>query len=198
MVVRTALGVKQARDQALRVCGEGGILCEMKRLLAVFLVVTPALAAGWQSYVNERFGAAIDVPPGFVNDAEAAANGDGLTFHDRSKAAELLVWGRNLAGRNFKEDAAESAKSERGRGFNVTYERVHNLSLKGGAKGWYALSGEASGRVFYEKVVASCRGEQAVAFRLEYPANQKAAFDPIVERLSSSLHAMLARDCPSG
>ena len=196
MVVRTAPGVKQGRDQPLRVCGGGAILCRMKRFLAIFFLATPALATGWQSYVNERFGTSVDVPPGFVNDVEPAENGDGLTFHDRSKAAELLVWGRNLAGRSFKEDAAESAKSERGRGFNVTYEKVHNLSLKGGAKGWYVLSGEASGRLFYEKAVASCRGEQAVSFRLEYPESQKAAFDPIVERLSASLRAVPARDCP--
>ncbi len=170
----------------------------MKRLLAIFLLVTPASAAGWQSYVSERFGAALDIPPGFVNDADGPENGDGRTFHDKPEAAELLVWGRNLAGRSFKEDAADRAKYERGRGFNVTYEKVHNLSLKGTAKGWYVLAGDASGRLFYEKAVASCKGAQAVYFRLEYPASRKAEFDPVVDRLSAALHATPARDCPSG
>ena len=169
----------------------------MKRYLAVLLLATPALAAGWSNYVNERFGAAIDIPPGFESDMPGPENGDGLTFRNTDDRAELRVWGGNLPY-SFKEDAAETATAERESGFAVSYEKAHNLSLEAAGKGWYVLSGEGSGRIFYMKAVASCRGEQAVYFRIEYPAGLKREFDPVVTRLSVSLHAAPALECPDG
>lgn len=43
------------------------------------MLVSAALAAGWQPYVSDRFGAAADVPAEYKA-GEAPANGDGLSF----------------------------------------------------------------------------------------------------------------------
>jgi len=55
------------------------------------------MAGEWSSYANARFGATIDIPPGFVNDVQEPANGDGLTFHSADGKAELLVSQQELA-----------------------------------------------------------------------------------------------------
>ena len=167
----------------------------MRSLLAVLLLTTPALAAEWGSYANGRFGVAIDIPPGFVNDVPPPGNGDGLTFHDPARGAELLVWGGNLAVWDFREDAGQAVSGEKERGFAVTYETSRNLDLKAPSPAWYAYSGVGGGRIVYGKAQASCRGTQDVHFRIEYPEARKHEFDSIVARLAASLRTGPAADC---
>jgi hypothetical protein len=51
-----------------------------------------ALAGAWKSYVNERFGAAADVPADYKA-GEAPENDDGLTFTSPEGDAQILIWG---------------------------------------------------------------------------------------------------------
>lgn len=48
----------------------------------------------------------------------------------------------------------------------------------------------------YARSLSSCKGTQAVHFRIEYPETQKKDYDAIVERVSKSLKAVPASDCP--
>ncbi|MBI2719126.1 MAG: hypothetical protein HY245_07230 [Rhizobiales bacterium] len=169
----------------------------MRFLIAFLLLATSALAASWTPYANVRYGIRLDIPPGFVNDVPPPANGDGLAFHTSDREAELLVWGNDLAG-SFKEEALGRAASEKQDRWLVTYERGNNLDLARPGAGWYVYSGAKDGRIVYAKAVASCRGTQAIHFRIEYPEARKSEFNDIVSRLAISLRAGPSLSCKSG
>ncbi len=162
----------------------------MRIILVLFLICSPAFAAKWTTYSNSRFGTTIDIPPGFVNDVPEPANGDGLTFHSVDGKAELLVWGNNLVNENFNQDVAARLKRDMEDGWKISYVAGVNGS------GWQVYSGTREGRLLYAKSISSCKETQALHFRIEYPGAQNADFDPIVARLSKSLKAGPATDCP--
>ena len=162
----------------------------MRIILLLLLLCSPAFAAEWTTYSNPRFGASIDVPPGFVNDVPEPENGDGLTFHSADGKAELLVWGNNLVDADFNQDVAARLKSDMEDGWNISYVAGVNGS------GWQVYSGTREHRLLYAKSLSSCKETQALHFRIEYPEAQKTGFDPIVARLAKSLKASPATDCP--
>ena len=162
----------------------------MRSILALILLSSSAIAAEWSSYENARFGATIDIPPGFVNDVPEPANGDGLTFHSVDRKAELLVWGNNLVDEDFNQDVAARLKSDAEDGWNISYVSGVNGS------GWQVYSGTREGRLLYAKSISSCKESQALHFRIEYPESQKTTYDPVVARLAKSLKAGPATDCP--
>lgn len=160
------------------------------RLSTAFLLLTvSAQAAEWSTYSNPRFGVSIDVPPGFVNDVPEPANGDGLTFHAADGQAELFVWGNNLANADFKTDAASRLQAEKDDGWTVSYRKISGNA-------WSVYSGSKGEHIMYQRSISSCRGTQALHFRIEYPKAQQADYDPIVARLGKSLKAGSASDCP--
>jgi hypothetical protein len=158
-------------------------------IIAIAFLTSAAIAADWTTYANGRFGETIDIPPGFVNDVAEPENGDGLTFHSADGKAELLVWGGNLVDGGFKDDAASLVSSETEDGWDVSYQ-------KAAGSDWQVYSGTKGDRIVYARSMASCKGTQSLHFRLEYPVAQKKDYDAIVERLSSSLKAGPASDCP--
>jgi hypothetical protein len=162
----------------------------MRSIIALFLLSSLAMAADWSSYANTRFGAIIDIPPGFVNDVPEPENADGLTFHSADGKAELLVWGNNLVDEDFNQDVATRLKSDMEDGWNISYVAGVNGS------GWQVYSGTREDRLLYAKSISSCKETQALHFRIEYPEAQKTTYDPVVARLSKSLKAGPAMDCP--
>jgi hypothetical protein len=166
----------------------------MRTLLALFMLTTSALAAGWTPFFNPRFGASVEIPGGFVNDVPPPENGDGLTFHDPARQAELLIWGENLVSWDFKQDAAERIAAEKKDGWAITFERGRGLD-RPQAGAWHVYSGIKGGRIVYAKAVASCKGTQAVQFRLEYPMARKDEFNDIASHLAASLRAGPAEAC---
>ena len=161
----------------------------MRIILLLFLLCSPAFAAEWTTYSNPRFGASVDIPPGFVNDVPASENGDGLVFHSADREGELLVWGGNLADGDFKLDSAIRLNRELDDDWQLSYRKESGDE-------WSVYSGSQSGRIMYARSLSSCRGTQAVHFRIEYPEVQKNEYDAIVERLSKSLKVGPASDCP--
>ena len=157
--------------------------------LAVCLFTTAANAADWTSYSNLRFGTAIDTPPGFVNDVPEPSNGDGLTFHSIDGKAELLVWGNNLVDEDFRADGQLRLKGETDDGWSISFQ-------KGFGNEKHVFSGSKGERTMYLRSLASCKGTQALHFRIEYPEAQKRDYDPVVERIGISLKAGPASDCP--
>jgi hypothetical protein len=160
----------------------------MRIILFLLLLCSPAFAAEWTTYANPRFGASVDIPPGFVNDVPASENGDGLVFHSADKQAELLVWGGNLTDGDFKLDSEIRLNRELDHDWQVSYKESGDE--------WSVYSGSQSGRIVYARSISSCKGTQAVHFRIEYPEWQKKEYDAVVERLSKSLKAGPASDCP--
>jgi hypothetical protein len=160
----------------------------MRIILFLLLLCSPAFAAEWTVYSNPRFGASVDIPPGFVNDVPASENGDGLVFHSADGQAELLVWGGNLTDEDFKLDAEIRLNRELDYDWQVSYKKSGN--------DWSVYSGSQSGRIMYARSLSSCNGTQAVHFRIEYPEAQKKDYDAVVKRLSKSLKVGDASDCP--
>jgi len=160
----------------------------MRIILFLFLLCAPAFAAEWTTYSNPRFGASIDVPPGFVKEVPEPENGDGLIFHSADGQTMLLVWGGNVTDGDFKLDSEIRLNRELDADWRITYRNKSDNE-------WSVYSGSQSGRIVYARSVSSCRGTQAVHFRIEYPEEQKKHYDAIVERLGKSLKAGPASDC---
>jgi hypothetical protein len=147
-----------------------------------------ALAGAWKSYVNERFGAAADVPADYKA-GEAPENDDGLTFTSPEGDAQILVWGA-LATVN-QESFADYSKRL------VSYDRDDGwtISYSAGKDDWFAFSGSKGDRIFYEKIIQACNGEIANHVRIEYPAMRKVEFDSMVTHVAKSLHSMKGYQC---
>jgi hypothetical protein len=151
----------------------------MRPLLAVLVAISvalPALAAGWGSYANARFGYVSAVPPGFAAQGEAA-NGDGQVFAGPAKA-RLRVWGGFLAGGSFAEQVESEITALKQDGWAITYRAT--------TPGWASVSGTSGGRVVYARAIAGC-GDRYAMFELEYGRADMARYNPIVSRLVGSL-----------
>jgi hypothetical protein len=147
-------------------------------------LAAPVLAADWMSYANARFGYSIDVPPGFVGQAEAT-NGDGQVFRDEAGTQVLTVWGGNVIEDDFESEAARLLTSLEGEGWNITY--------KASAPDWASFSGTSGDQVIYLRSIALCGGSHLASFQFEYFVADLAALDPVVNRLVRSFRA--GRDC---
>ena len=159
--------------------------------IALFIIsalASAAVAANWQSYVNERFGAAADVPADYKA-GEAPVNGDGLSFTSTEGDAQILIWGAfaTVNEESFADYAKRLVSYDRDVGWNVSYSA--------GKDDWFAFSGSKADRIFYEKIIQACNGEIANHVRLEYPAARKADFDSIVAHVAKSLRSEKGYQC---
>lgn len=136
-----------------------------------------ALAAGWSSYGNARFGYVVEIPPGFAAIHEAD-NGDGGTSKSAMGYATLAVWGANLVDQTFAADVASRMSSAASEGWALGYKVV-----TGRGASWSGLRGD---RILYAHAIPRCR-DQAAFVQIEYDASTRVAFDPIVSRVARSL-----------
>ena len=151
----------------------------MRLLLALLLLLPlPAMAADWGHYTNVRFGYAIDVPPGFVAQGESD-NGDGQVF--KTPTAALTVYGGNVMEADFEAEVKAREGYSKDDGWAITYQ----VSTPQRAS-W---SGKRGARILYGRMIALCGGEQFASFELEYSSVDLKAFNPLVDRLVSSLRA---------
>jgi hypothetical protein len=143
--------------------------------LTLFVLAGTALSAdGWTRYLNPRYGYGIDIPPGFTPISESD-NSDGGTSRSADGRAELAVWGANLLVDTLPSDVQSRIHSSEDDGWRIAYSKLTGK--------WASWSGEREGRIFYARAVQLCEDDQAGYFQLEYPASEREAFDPLVERL---------------
>ena len=149
----------------------------MRLALFIFalLFAAPAFADDWKRYENGRFGYGVDVPPTFTWGRESD-NGDGRAFRDGAR--RLSVWGGNIAEGDFESAAHAAIEYATGEGWTITYQAI--------TPDWLSYSATQGVRVRYARMVALCDGQYA-AFRLEYPAFDIGAMNPVVERLVETL-----------
>jgi hypothetical protein len=151
----------------------------MRLLFALLLMLPlPATAASWGHYTNVRFGYAIDVPPGFVAQGESD-NGDGQVF--KTPTATLTVFGGNVMEADFEADVAARERLSKQDGWAITYQVSTSQKAS-----W---SGKRGGRVLYGRMIALCGGQQFGSFELVYSSADLKTFNPVVDRLVSSLKA---------
>lgn len=137
-----------------------------------------ATAGNWVRYHNERFGFRLDYPADVFRIERTSEAGDGRVFAARDGEARLLV------GALHNVDA-HSAKSYQDFLAHYSYPD-YKISYRPLGDDWLVLSGEADGKVFYEKAMLSCGGQLISSFAMIYPADKRDRFEPIVARVANS------------
>jgi hypothetical protein len=153
----------------------------LKPLLCLLAAILPgpALAApGWQSYLNDRYGYEVLVPPGFDGLGEPDAH-DGQVFRSGDGRSRLTVWGGYLVDGTFEDELATRLDDLKSAGWTITYDAT--------TPSWGSFSGTKGQRVIYMREISGCKGAQYAVFQLEYPATQIRAMNPVVDRLVTGL-----------
>lgn len=136
----------------------------------------PASAEDWKSYVNGRFGAAAEYPARFLL---RTSSGNGRNFKTADGRASLWI----LGFYRIKDQTPQSLIETR-RAPGVVY----NLTTADG--GAITMAGRRGGQIVYERCLKSGEHEDIyVCIDIEYPAAEKANWDPIVARIAGSLRA---------
>lgn len=153
----------------------------MRTMLALCLlaITAPASAETWSTYVNDRFGASVEYPARFsVRDAPPD-NGDGQRFHTADRRATFAVFGfLNV----LDETSKQIMESRKVAGTQYSLARAEARA--------FTLSGRKGERIIYLRCLRSRASTDVwVCADLEYPAIDKAEFDPIVTRVAGSLKA---------
>ncbi|HEU0061140.1 MAG TPA: hypothetical protein VFR19_14775 [Hyphomicrobiaceae bacterium] len=137
-----------------------------------------ATAGDWTRYHNERFGFRLEYPANLFRIERTTEAGDGRVFVAREGEARLLVG----ALRNEDHHSAKSYQDYLARNSYADYK----ITYRPLGDDWLVLSGEADGRIFYEKAILSCGGQLISSFAMLYPADKRDLFDPIVARVANS------------
>lgn len=138
----------------------------------------PAMAADWATYVNARFGTAVEYPADVLVPEPESENGDGHRFHSADGRASLTVFaGHNVTDMDLRA-LVRSAHADAA-GDRITYERI--------GRRWFVLSGFRGENVFYRKLLLSPDGSVAHTLEIVYPASQKRLYDPLTARMANSL-----------
>ena len=151
----------------------------------VFQEALAAPAEDWREYRNERYGFNLHYPADAFTMERTSEAGDGQVFVSQVGNARLLVGAlvnnSGFSPASYQEYIARHSYSD----YEIGYRRL--------GQGWFVLSGEGKGKVFYEKVMFSCTGRLINSFALLYSAAERAFFDPIVERIENTFRP--GRDC---
>lgn len=138
--------------------------------------VIGASAEDWQSFGVRKANFVFDVPAE-LSLKELAKNGAGASFVGPSEAT-LTVLGDTLALRDFRADVSQRLKEDQKSGWEISYRRI--------TARWASYSGIRDGFIRYFRAIKICRDRLAV-FWLDYPQDDKVAFDPVVRRMVRSL-----------
>jgi len=145
------------------------------------MLASPA-ASTYKTYHNQRFGYRIDYPADFRPQPEAG-NGDGRRFLSPDGQAELSAY----AGYNALDDGlAGNRKLAR----HYWQAQHATLTLDQLTHTGYVLSGQVTGRIFYEKTVL--KNNTLTTFVWKYPAARKAAMDAVIQHTIQTLQPSVA------
>jgi hypothetical protein len=128
----------------------------------------------YKDYYNQRFEYTVSYPVGILFPQDIAANGDGRKFLSKDNRTRMLVYGRE----NNQKQTLSQVFREIIRDNNriITYKILKN--------NWFVISGYENDNVFYQKTIF--RNEEFMTFEIEYPQDQKKAFDLIAATISKS------------
>lgn len=152
-------------------------------VLATLLAMAPAAIAApghnWQRYQNPRFGTQAELPADLFGIAATSDNGDGATWTAPGGASLRIFGFWNALEQTPATYEAFLRKGAR---------RYAGVSYKVAKSNLLILSGADHGVVFYERYAFGDPSGAIHALVLEYPVAARATFDPLVGRISASLH----------
>ena len=150
-----------------------------------------ALAAEWTTYVNDRFGTAVQIPESDLRYLPPPQNGDGQAWVSKDTDVSLVVYG------NYWGVTVESWDDYRTDMRRYMLEEKVILTYAPQGDGWFVLSGKVGNNIVYMRVSRSKRcPDIAHHLRLEYPASQKERRDAMVTRVSKSMGEVPSAGCP--
>jgi len=136
--------------------------------------------SGWGHYRDRQLGMAFDFPSHVFSLKSAEQGRDGVVFSTSDGRARI----RAFAVRNEANDTPREFLSKVGRpeGARFTYVRTTNR--------FFVASGTRDGNIFYSRCNFHARGQRASCLQMDYPQNEKRAWDVTVTRISLSLAAV--------
>lgn len=165
------------------------------RVLAPVVVLllagaSPAMSAGavtgdWTTYRNARHGFTIAYPTARFAEEPANESEDGRMLVSTDGAARLLVGAFDNAENATLADYRTYLIEKNYAGAQIDYAPIR-------AK-WFVLSGTREGTMFYERVSFTCGGKLINSWALLYPAEQRRAWDPVLERIARTYSAGAGR-----
>lgn len=126
----------------------------------------------YNSYTNPRYGFLIEYPNTFKK-GEESDNGDGIVLSSSEDSAKLTVYGSN----NILNETAQSA-------LNAILKEHPDAPYKQREENWFVASWIEGDKIVYYKSVVGAGSSNT--FILEYPANKKEFYDPVITRINSS------------
>jgi hypothetical protein len=130
---------------------------------------------GYKTYMNGRFGFAIDFPQSFL-EAHNPDNGDGVELISEDQKAMLRVAGGNNPGFTLAEYYAAAIQDLH---CDVSYQK---LGLN-----WFVISWMCPKEVGYTKMFVGRGSENS--FTLTYPVAEKGRYENVVIRMGQSFKA---------
>jgi hypothetical protein len=155
-------------------------VCAARALALVagtMLFAPDALADGWRSYHNDRFGTTADIPAAWRMQPPPE-NDDGRIFVSPDGRGEIIVNG-NCAGVVDPDEL----------GYRLRPSEGETIAYKQRKGDWAVVSGTKGDRIFYRKTLLSCGGEIANNFSIQYPASEKSRYDSVVAHVEAPLKA---------
>ena len=149
-----------------------------------------SLGSGWQRYSNDLYGSEFDFPAHVFTAAPAPNSADGRQFTSDDATLEIFA---------TPNDKRETATSWR-RHLLQEKQGYDHVTYAPSGENWFVLSGFRGEMIFYEKYLF--RDGLIHAFGIEFPANAKPFYAPIIERIEDSFGksaptAALARRAPT-
>jgi hypothetical protein len=131
---------------------------------------------GWQTYVNERYGMRFDYPVSVFSAEAPPENGDGQSFTGDGTSLQIFAF------HNLDQQTPAALKQQL-----LGKEGYDDVTYSPTGKTWLVLSGYRGKRIFYEKYFFN--DDVVAAFGIEFPADQKPHYAPIIERIEDSFRA---------
>jgi hypothetical protein len=135
-------------------------------------------ASGWGRYRDRDFGMTFDFPAHIFSLKSAEQGGQGVVFSTADGRAHIKLFAfANEANDTPRRYLGKIAKAGEGR---FTYVRT--------TPRFFVASGTRDGMIFYRRCNFPASGDRRVAcFHMDYPQEEKRAWDGVVTRISLSL-----------
>ena len=151
-------------------------------LISCSLLATTAFAMNWAR--DSEHGLSFAYPP----DVFFPVAGDqkpSFRYYSDGKAAKLLIGSWTNENR-MAPGAVKDWMIDNTGGYD-------EIVYRPGGRSWFVVSGYRGDKIVYQKVMFSCAGRLINILALVYPIAERAAFDPVVERMEDNFKP--GQDC---
>jgi hypothetical protein len=146
--------------------------------VALQISLLPAAAGQWLTERESELGFAFSYPAELFQEIEGDGKPSFHYFASPSSDAKFLVGGWNNQAAQSPERFKQWLIANAGGYDDATYRPR--------GRSWFVLSGYRGDKIYYEKVMFSCRGRLVNVFAITYPVAERDLFDPIVERMEDT------------